>query len=204
MKKQIQFYYNPRSRGRIVHWMLEEVGASYEIINLDWSKGDHKSPEYLKINPMGKIPSIVHNGVVVTETAAICCYLADQFPESKMAPSTSDSKRGSYYRWLFFIASCLEPAMFDKTHPRVPAPEASYQGHGSYELVLNTLEDAIRNSYLLGDQFTTADLLLSSNLEWYMFNKIILPNDVFKNYVKKCSDRDSFKRYMEKAGTFEI
>jgi glutathione S-transferase len=202
MTEKILFYYNPMSRGRIAHWMLEEVGAPYEIKKLNWETGDHKSPDYLKINPMGKIPSIVHKNIVVTENAAICAYLADAFPKANLAPAIDNPQRGSYYRWLFFTASCLEPAMWDKTNPRQDPPKPIQLGHGSYEDVVRTLEQAVSKGFLLGDQFTAADLYLASNLEWYMFMKVLDAKPVFKAYVEKCQDRSGYKRYIEQAGSF--
>src|SRR6476661_7139783 len=116
----VTFYYNPMSRGRTVHWLLEELGCENETKHLDWNTGITKSPEFLKINPMGKIPTIVHRNTVVTETPAICAYLADAFPEKGLAPKLDDPKRGTYYRWLFFAAGCLEGAFADKKFPRTP------------------------------------------------------------------------------------
>jgi glutathione S-transferase len=106
MTDTIAFYHNPQSRGRIVHWMLEEANAPYEIKVLDFEKKEHKSPEYLAINPMGKIPAIVHRGTVITECAGICAYLADAFPAAGLAPKLDDPQRGTYLRWLFFGAGC--------------------------------------------------------------------------------------------------
>lgn len=122
MSDTIKFYHNPMSRGRIVHWMLEEVGAKYEVQVLDFSKKEHKSPAYLAINPMGKVPAIVHKNTVITETAAICAYLADAFPKAALAPRLDDPSRGTYYRWLFFGTACFEAAIIDKMMAR-PAGE---------------------------------------------------------------------------------
>lgn len=203
MSDKIQFYYNPMSRGRISHWMLEEVGADYEIKLLKWESGDHKSPEYLKINPMGKIPAIVHKNTVVTENAAICTYLADVFPQANLAPDMNSPERGSYYRWLFFVASCMEPAMLDKTHPRKENPASSQLGHGSYEDVVNTLTQAVSNGFLVGDRFSAADLYLASNLEWYIFTKVLENKPIFSEYLKMCQDRPGYKRHTEQAGSFK-
>ncbi len=197
---KIQFYYNPMSRGRIVHWMLEEVGAPYEIKMLDWAKREHKSPEYLKINPMGKIPAIVHRGVVVTETAAICAYLADAFPQAKLAPVLSDPKRGTYYRWMFFVASSLESAALDRKSPRTTKIESSHLGYGSYDDVVSTLEKAVEGGFILGDQFSAADVLIASTIGWMISQKDLEPKRVFTNYLQKCMDRPAFKRFTEMAG----
>lgn len=202
MNDTVTFYYNPMSRGRIVHWMLEEVGAEYEIKNLKWESGDHKAPEYLKINPMGKIPSIVHKGVVVTECAAICAYLADAFPQAQLAPAVSDPARGAYYRWLFFTASCLEPAVLDQTNPRENSPEPAQLGHGCYADVINTLEKALADGFVAGGRFSAADLFLSANLQWYIFNKLVEAKPIFTDYIKRCQDRPAHQKFIEQAGSF--
>jgi glutathione S-transferase len=140
----VTFYTNPMSRGQIVHWMLEEARAPYEMKILDFEKREHKSPEYLAINPMGKVPAIVHRGVVVTECAAICAYLADAFPDAGLAPDRNDPARGTYYRWLFFAAGCVEPAVIDKVFQRPPITQTGAVGWGTYEDTLNTLESALQ------------------------------------------------------------
>ena len=114
MTDTIVFYTNPMSRGRIVHWMLEEIGAPYRTELLSFDKNEHKTPAFLAINPMGKVPTIVHRGVVVTEAAAICTYLADAFPKAGLAPAFDDPARGTYLRWMFFGAGCIEPAIIDR------------------------------------------------------------------------------------------
>lgn len=202
MSDKVLFYYNPMSRGRIVHWMLEECGAEYEIKKLDWAKQDHKSKEYLKLNPMGKIPTIVHKGVVVTECAAICAYLADAFPQAGLAPQVNDPKRGTYYRWLFFAASCIEPATVDKKHPRVNAPPASFLGHGNYDDVVRTLEIAVSDGFVLGNKFSAADVFISSVIAWGFFEKTLDKKPVLTQYVKRCESRPGFKRFLEQAGGF--
>jgi glutathione S-transferase len=118
MAEEIVFYHNPRSRAQMVHWMLEEAGAPYRIVPIDFDKGEHKAPSFLAINPMGKLPTIVHRGVVVTETAAIIAYIADNFSQAGLAPEPEDALRGAYYRWLFFGAGCFEPALIDKMMKR--------------------------------------------------------------------------------------
>ena len=119
---QITFYHAAPSRGSIVHWMLEEVGAPFAIELCDLSKGSRRQPGYLAINPMGKVPAIVHRGVVITEAAAICCYLAETFPAAGLAPPLGDPQRGTYLRWLFFEPASLEPAIVDRMLQRPPGP----------------------------------------------------------------------------------
>lgn len=197
---QITFYYNPMSRGRTVHWMLEELQVPYETKLLKWETGDHKKPEYLKINPMGKIPAIVHKGVVVTEVPAILAYLADAFPQAHLAPDVSSPDRGPYYRWLFFAAANIEPAMLDLKSPRVNAPPTSHIGHGRTQDVIDTLEKTLNKGYLVGDRFSAADLFMAANVEWWIFMKVLEPRPVFKQYLALCQDRPSYRRFMEKAG----
>lgn len=199
----ITFYYHPQSRGRVAHWMLEEAGAKYEIKRLDLEKGEHKSPDYLKINPMGKVPTLVHRGTVITENAAICAYLADAFPQKKLAPALDDPERGAYYRWMFFAASCIEAAMLDKSHPRKGELTSSQLGHGNYHDVVATLEKAVGNGFLVKNQFTAADLYMCSYLEWYIFMKELEPKPVFTKYLLLCHDRPAYKRFTEQVGGFE-
>lgn len=197
MSDTIIFYNNPMSRGRVVHWMLEELGAKYEMRILDWQKAEHKKPDYLKLNPMGKIPTIVHNGVVVTETNAICAYLADAFPKSNLAPAINDPKRGTYYRWFFFVNNCLEPAVMDKYCPRVNQIPASHLGYGTYDDTIKALEGAVMDGYLLGSQFSAADLYLSAVLGWYFMQKMMEPTSILTKYVERCSDRAALRRVNE-------
>lgn len=196
----ITFYYNPMSRGRIVHWMLEEVGAKYEIKPLSLEKLEHKSPEYLAVNPMGKVPAIVHEGTVITETPAICAYLADRFPEANLAPRLTEAARGSYYRWMFFTSSCLEQAIVDHLSGRPPFERPGASAYGSYKQVLDTLEGALLpHRYLLGNQFTAVDVYLSSCLAWGFMTKALPMRPVFESYVARCSDRPAFARYTAQA-----
>lgn len=192
--EKITFYHNPMSRGRIVHWMLEEVGADYEAKILNWETNDHKKPEYLAVNPMGKIPAIVHRGVTVTETAAICLYLADAFPQASMAPALNDPARGTYYRWMLFAASCLEYSVIDRKNPRATPVPTGRIGYGTYEETMSAVEQAVKNGFILGERFSAADVYLSSSLGWSLYNKEIDPKPVFTEYVARCSDRPAYKR----------
>jgi glutathione S-transferase len=194
----ISFYTNPFSRGRIVHWMLEEVGAPYKVELLDFEHGEHKASSYLSLNPMGKVPAIVHRGVVVTEGAAICSYLADAFPAAKLAPLPSEPARGTYFRWLFFAAACLEPAAMDKTSPRTAEVRPSALGYGTYEDVMNAIEGAITpGPHVLGDRFSAADVYLASQLGWGLMVKSIEARPAFVEYVQRLSKRPAFGRFME-------
>jgi glutathione S-transferase len=195
MADELVFYHNPMSRGRIVHWMLEEVGVPYETKILSFEKREHKSPEYLAINPMGKIPAIVHNGTVVTEAAAICAYLADAFPKAGLAPATSDPARGTYYRWLFFAAGCIEPALVDKMFSRPPVEREGTIGYGSYENTLAAIEKAITpGPWILGERFSAADVYLGSQIRWGLYTKALEPRPELQKYLERCSQRPAHKR----------
>lgn len=190
------FYTNPMSRGRIIRWMLEEVGQPYETKILAWETGAAKSPEYLAINPMGKVPAIVHGGVVVTECAAICAYLADAFPQANLAPAPGSKDRGPYYRWLFFGAGPIEQmASFAALKLEVPEDQRMMVGFGCAADVLNTLEGALKGrEFLVGDSFTAADLYIGAHLGWGMGFGTIEKRPVFEDYVARLDARPAAVR----------
>lgn len=199
---RIIFYHNPRSRAAMVHWMLEEAGADYEVRPIDFEKGDHKSPEFLAINPMGKLPTIVVDGTPITETPAIIAWLADTYPAAKLAPPIGSSARGTWYRWLFFGGSCFEPALLDKMFNRPPPETTAALGWGSYEAVLAALEKALDpGPWLLGDTFSAADVYIGSELNWaMMFGAPDLKgNPVFTRYVERCTARPAYQRTLAAA-----
>jgi glutathione S-transferase len=185
------FYTHPMSRGQIVRWMLEETGAPYRQVLLDY-QGSMKAPEYLAINPMGKVPAIVHNGHVVTECAAICAYLADAFPQAGLAPAPAD--RADYYRWLFFAAGPLEGAVIDRVL-KVDISEAQQRmvGYGSYERTLDVLAQAVsRHPYVAGDTFSAADVYVGSALLWGMQFGTIPKRPEFEAYAAKLATRPAY------------
>lgn len=167
MADTLTFYTNPMSRGRIIRWMLEEVGQPYETVVLDYAT-TMKGPDYLAINPMGKVPAIKHGDVVVTEAAAICAYLADAFPQAKLAPPSGSKLRGPYYRWLFYGAGPVEAMASNQAlGVVVPDDKRGMVGYGSREQVIDTLEYAVsQGEYLAGGSFTAADLYVGAQLGW--------------------------------------
>lgn len=198
MTDEIVFYHNPMSRGRIAHWMLEEVGAPYRIELLNFDKREHKSADFLAINPMGKIPTIVHRGVVITEAAAICTYLADAFPKAGLAPALDDPLRGTYLRWLFFGAGCVEPAMLDKMFARPAPSRPSAVGYGSYDDTVRTLELAITpGPFVLGTRFSAADVYIGSEIGYGMLAKGLEPRPSFSAYLARLGERPAYKRFTE-------
>ena len=195
MMERVTFYHNPMSRGRIAHWMLEESGAPYDVKILSFEKGEHKAPEYLAINPMGKVPAIVHRGTVVTEAAAICAYLADAFPQNDLAPALDDPARGTYYRWLFFGAGCIEPALVDRLFARAPVDRPGALGYGNYTDTLNALEQALApGPYILGERFSAADVYVGSQIVWGMMTKSLEPRPAFEQYAARLSERPALQR----------
>lgn len=196
MAKELVFYTNPRSRGRIVRWMLEEVGVSYRTELLEYG-GSMKAPEYLAINPMGKVPCIRHGHAVVTEGAAICAYLADAFPDAGLAPPPAE--RGAYYRWMFFAAGPLEAAITNRAlHFEVPKEKEMTAGYGNYENVLNALETAVAGKrYIAGDRFSAADVYVGAHIGWGMQFKSIEARPAFEEYWARLRERDACKRAAE-------
>lgn len=194
MSKALIFYTNPQSRGNIVHWMLEEIGQPYETRVLEMGT-TMKAPEYLGINPMGKVPAIRHGDVVVTEAAAICAYLADAFPEAGLAPALAE--RGDYYRWLFFAAACAEPAMSDHaTGWHCDTAELQRQfGYGSFEQAFDNLAGWLAGrSYVAGDGFSAADVYVASLLSFGMGFNLIPRKPEFEAYVAPLLERSAKKR----------
>ena len=198
---KIILYYNPMSRARVAHWMLEEVGADYELKGVDWT---HKPDELLKLNLMGKIPTLVHRATVVSEAPAICAYLADAFPEAKLAPALDSPDRGAYYRWLFFAASCIEGALADFGNPRSKEIRKSALGYGTYEDTVANIEHAIARGYLVGDHFTAADLYFSSQLWWGLISKSLKATPAIERYLQLCTDRPAYRRSSEQAEKFKV
>ena len=199
MADEIVFYTNPQSRGLTTHWMLEEIGCPYRMVVKEYGP-DMKSPDYLAINPMGKVPALVHGKNVVTETGAILCHLADVFPASKLAPPVGE--RGAYYRWLFFVAGCGEPAMGNKSAGWDPSGELTRRfGYGSYQLTMDTLEKAVTGKrYIAADHFTAADLYVSSFLNFGMMFGVIEKRPAFEAYVKPHVERPAWLKVRPKMG----
>lgn len=198
MSEEIVLYTNPMSRGRIVRWMLEEVGAPYRTEVLDYGT-TMKAPAYLAINPMGKVPAILHRGQVVTECAAICAYLADAFPDAGLAPATDAPERGAYLRALFFAAGPLEAAVTARSVGALPpADKAGQVGYGSYEAMVDGLEHLVsRHDFAAGDRFTAADVYLGSQVGWGLMFKTLPDRDAFKAYWTRIADRPAAIRARE-------
>ncbi len=195
MADELVFYTHPMSRGRIVRWMLEEVGAPYRTELLEYGT-TMKAPAYLAINPMGKVPAIRHGDTVVTETAAICAYLADAFPEARLAPPPGDRARGPYYRWLFFAAGPVEAAVTNRSLGlEAPAGREVGLGYGSFAQVMDALEGAVsRSDHVAGDAFTAADVYFGSHVGWGMQFGLIERRPAFERYWARIGQRPAALR----------
>jgi glutathione S-transferase len=187
-------YTNPMSRGRIARWMLEEVGEPYRAEVLEF--GAMRSPAYLAVNPMGKVPALRYGDVTVTEAAAICAYLADAFPERKLAPPARSPGRAPYYRWMFFAAGPVEAALTNKAlGVEVPPERRGMVGYGSIEAVLDALEFAVsQHKYLAGDAFTAADVYVGSQIGFGMAFGLIEKRPAFEPYWDRISSRPAAVR----------
>jgi glutathione S-transferase len=197
MADELVFYTNPMSRGRVVRWMLEEVGAPYRTELLEYPA--MKGAGYRAINPMGKVPAIRHGDTVVTECAAICAYLADAFPEAGLAPELSSRERGPYYRWLFFGAGPVEAATTNKAlGVEPPAERRAMIGYGSLSDVLDTLEKAVSaRPYLAGGRFSAADVYVGSQIGWGMQFGTLESRPAFETYWNRIKDRPQAVRARE-------
>lgn len=189
----LTFYTNPMSRGQIIRWMLEEVGQPYEPVILGYADS-MKAPDYLAINPMGKVPAIKHGDKVVTECAAICAYLADAFPEAGLAPAPAD--RADYYRWLFYAAGPAEQAIVSHNLKWTPTDEQQRMvGFGSYEKVVEVLEDVLSSRpYVAGGKFSAADVYVGSQVDWGLQFGTLPKSDKLEAYVAPLREREAYKR----------
>jgi glutathione S-transferase len=196
MSDGLVFYTNPQSRGQIIRWLLEELGAPYETVILDYGT-TMKAPDYLAINPMGKVPAIRHKGQVVTECAAICAYLADAFPESGLLPAPQH--RGAYFRWMFFAAGPLEAIFTAKAIGwEVPADKQAMAGFGSFDLAIDTIESAVKGStFIAGDSFSAADVYVSSLLDFMLRFGLLAPRPAFDAYLEPLRQRPAYIRAKE-------
>jgi glutathione S-transferase len=193
---KLVLYHAAPSRSSIVHWMLEELGQPYELQMVSFKKGENRQPQFLAINPMGKLPALKHGDTVITEAAAICTYLADEFPAAKLNVPVGDPKRGLYLKWLFFGPSCVEPAITERAFPRKEPPARAALGFGDFDSVVDVLAKAAAGAdpYLLGKQFTAADVIIGSGLRWGTMFKLLPDRAEFKPYMATLAQRPALQR----------
>lgn len=191
---RVTFFHAAQSRSGGTRALFEELGVDYDLHVLDLKAGEQRQPDYLAINPMGKVPAIRHGDALITEQPAVFMYLADLYPEAGLAPPIGDPLRGPYLRWLVYYGSCFEPAMVDKSMQREPAPPSSC-GYGDYDTMLNTLTDQLeRGPYLLGDTFSAADVLWGTALNWTVMFKLVPELPVIRAYIDRVLARPAMQR----------
>lgn len=194
----LTLYHHPFSRAANVIWMLEEVGVDYQLRFVDLSKGEQKQPEFLALNPMGKLPLMTDGDEVVTEAAAIGLYLADRYAAGKLAPALDAPGRGTYLRWSLFAPSVIEPGAMAKLAKWEFRPGSA--GWGTYETMLDAMESAIaEKQFILGDTFSMADVIFGGTVGYMLRFKMIDPRPVFVEYVERVSSRPAAKRAQEMA-----
>ena len=192
--RQVTLFHSPNTRSSGALILLEELGADYRLHVLNMKKSEQRAPEYLAINPMGKVPAVKHGDAVVTEQVAVFLYLADLYPEAGLAPPIGDPLRGPYLRWMAFYGSCFEPAIMDRSQKREPAPPAM-SPYGDYDTMLKTLTDQLaKGPYLLGDRFTALDVLWGTALTWITMFKLVPALPVIQAYIDRVGARPSVAR----------
>ena len=191
----LTLYHAAPSRSSVVLWMLEELGEPYEIKLIKLSAGDNMKPDYLAINPMGKVPALDHKGTILTEVAAICTYLADAFPEEKLNVPVGTPRRGVYLKWLFFGPGCLEPAIIDRAAPRKEEARRAMLGYGDFDTTMNVVAKAVeKGPWLMGEQFTAADVVIGSHIRWSTIFKLIPERKEFLDYSARIAARPAAQR----------
>ena len=192
---QLTLYHAAPSRSSIVLWMLEEIGQPYEIKLVSLSDGENLKPDYLAINPMGKVPALLHGDTVIPEVAAICTYLADEFPDAKLNIPVGSPYRGAYLKWLFFGPGCLEPAVVDRAAPRKDPPRRAMLGYGDFDMTMNVVAKAVETGpYIMGEQFTAADVVIGANIRWGMIFKMLPERKEFVDYAARLAVRPATQR----------
>ncbi len=189
--KKITLFHSPQTRSTGALLLLEELHAPYELHPLNMKAGEQRQAAFLAVNPMGKVPAVLHGDALITEQVAITIYLADLFPEAGITPSLQDALRGPYLRWLAFYGSCFEPAIVDKAMKREAAPQGS-SPYGDYDTTIRTLLDQLaRGPWLLGEKFTAADVLWGTALTWITAFGLIETTPVVKTYIDRWNARPS-------------
>ncbi len=192
--RKLILYHSPQSRSVGALILLEELGADYELRAIDLGKGEQRQAAYLAVNPMGKVPAIVHDGAVVTEQGAVYAYAADLYPEAGITPAIGDPLRGPYLRWLFFYGSSFEPAVVDRSMKREPAPPST-SPYGDFDTTIKTLLDQLGDGpYLLGERFTAVDVLWGTALRWMTMFKLVAETPAVNAYVARMGARPAAQR----------
>jgi glutathione S-transferase len=196
---KMTLYHAAPSRSSIALWMLEELGEPYDVKLLKLSAGDNLKPDYLAINPMGKVPALKHGDATITESAAICTFLADEYPRASLNVPVGAPGRGVYLKWLFFGPSCIEPAIVDRASPRKEEARRGMLSYGDFDTVMNVTAKAVeRGPWLMGEQFTAADVIIGSNIRFGMMFKMIPARKEFTDYAARIAARPAAQRAEKK------
>ena len=191
----LTLYHIAPSRSSTVLWMLEELGQPYDIHLLSMKRGTNREPAYLAVNPMGKVPALRHGDAVITEAAAICCYLADQFPQAGLNIPLGHRLRGPDLKWLFFGPGAFEPAIIDRSFPRAGEAPRTALGYGDFDTTMNVVAGAISpGPFLMGDKFTAADVVIGAGVRWGTMFKLVPERKEFTDYIARISERPAAKR----------
>jgi glutathione S-transferase len=197
----MKLYYAPQTRAGRVRWLLEEVGAPYDLVRIDLSKGEQKNPDYLKVHPHGRVPTLVDGDVTIFESAAICAYLADKFQEWNFAPPIGTAERALYYQWMFYTMATLEPPIMQIFLNTIMLPEeqrsaaAAEQGRSGFAACAEILEQALKGrEFIVGPHFTAADVMVGSTLAWASMMGLFSGYPVLQEYVKRLTQRPAFQR----------
>ena len=191
---ELIFFHSPNTRSAGTRILLEELGAEYKLHALNMKKGEQREPAYLAINPMGKVPALLHHGELICEQVAVFLYLADLFPAAGLAPAIGDPLRGPYLRWMTFYGSCYEPAVVDRSMKREPAAMAT-SPYGDFDTMFKTLTDQLaRGPYLLGEKFSAADVLWGTALTWTTMFGLAPETPVTRAYMDRVNARPAVAR----------
>ncbi|MEO7052374.1 MAG: glutathione S-transferase C-terminal domain-containing protein [Rhodanobacter sp.] len=191
---RVTFFHAPQTRSGATRALLEELGVEADMHVLNLKAGDTRKPEYLAVNPMGKVPAIRHGEALITEQPAVMMYLADLYPAAGLAPPIGDPLRGPYLRWMVFYGSCFEPAVIDKSMKREPAAPST-SPYGDFDTMLGTLVDQLgRGPYLLGETFSTADVLYGTALNWMVQFKLVPETPLIRAYIDRVASRPAMQR----------
>jgi glutathione S-transferase len=198
-QSKLVHYHAPRTRSFAVRWLFEELGSPpHELRVLNMKKGEHKSPAFLAVNPMGKVPAIVHGTTPITELGAITIYLADLFPDAGLAPKIGDEARGTYLRWIVFNHGAIEPAVTDKSR-KIDSGVPSALPYGTYDNTVDALSGALKHGpYILGERFSAADVAIGSAVRWLTLFKLLPERPEFTRYIERVTGRPAFKSALAK------
>lgn len=193
----MKLYWSPRSRSFTALWLMEEVGVAYERVLIDISTGAQRTLDFLAVNPMGKVPALQDGDATMAEAAAICAYVAERYPDARLAPALGDGHRAKYLYWLFFAPGCIEPAIAQIATKMELNPVAA--GWGDAQRVFDVLEAALETGpWILGEQFTAADIAIGSGLNFAVRNfKMVPSRPAFDRYLDRCAARPAFQRALE-------